>query len=270
MGSDLINARILRELAEAVDTEVPVVLATVIDTRRSVPRHAGSKMLVYRDGRTSGSIGGGEMEARVIAEAGAAMGDGRPRRLSYELVDPSDGDPGVCGGEVELYLEAYMPAPTVFVVGCGHIGRAVVELADWLGFRVVAFDDREELASPAELPQAEAVYSGDLAEALEASPITAETHVVVVTRNLQVDLEVVPVLLGTPARTIGVMGSKRRWLQTREALEQQGVVAGDLDRLLAPIGLELNAETPEEIALSILSQIIAERRGGTGAAMAGG
>lgn len=264
------NRRVLAELSEAMLSEVPVVLATVIDTRRSVPRHAGSKMLVYADGRTSGSIGGGEMEARVVAEAAAALTDGRPRRLSYELVDPGGGDPGVCGGEVDLYLEAYMPAPTVFVVGCGHIGRAVVDLADWLGFRVVAYDDREDLASADELPKASAVHSGDLAAALDTSPITSETHVVVVTRNMEVDVRALPILIASPARTIGVMGSQRRWLQTRQALEERGVAAEELDRLIAPIGLELKAETPEEIALSILSQIILERRGGTGDSMADG
>ncbi len=269
MGSDLINARVVQELAAAVERHEPVVLATVIDTRRSVPRHSGSKMLIYTNGRTSGSIGGGEMEARVMEEAASAMRDGRPRRLSFELVDPAQGDPGVCGGEVELYLEAYMPVPTVFVIGCGHIGKAVVDLSKWLGFRVVAYDDREELADPDALPHADEVHSGDFAEALAASPITGETHVVVVSRNMDVDLGVLPSILETPARSIGVMGSRRRWQTTRQALAERGADAEALERLTAPIGLELNAETPEEIAVSILSQIIADRRGGSGDSMAG-
>jgi xanthine dehydrogenase accessory factor len=264
VGEDLINQRIVGELAAALDAAVPVVLATVIDTRRSVPRRPGAKMLVYGDGRTSGSIGGGEMEARVMAEAAAVLGDGRPRLVSYELVDPGRGDPGVCGGEVSLYLEAYMPASTVLVVGCGHIGRAVIELAHWMGFRVVAYDDRAELADPAVLPDADVVAAGDFAQLLETAPVTAQTHAVVVSRNMEVDLAVLPTLLDTPARSIGVMGSKRRWQTTRAALLDSGVPADALDRVRAPIGLELNAETPEEIALSILSEIVKERRGGSG------
>ena len=267
MGEDLINQRILQELAVAVDKDVPIVLATVIDTRRSVPRHAGSKMLVYRDGRTTGSIGGGEMEARVIEEAVGVFGDGKPRLLSYELADPRRGDPGICGGEVSLYLEAYMPASTVFVIGCGHIGRAVVQLAHWIGFRVVAYDDRPELADPEALADADVVVGGEFAAALQEAPITSETHVVVVSRNMGVDVDVLPLVLDTPARSIGVMGSRKRWRATRIALEEAGVPADAMVRLRAPIGLELNAETPEEIAVSILSEIVMERRGGAGAAM---
>lgn len=267
MSEDAVNHRIVRELATAVDRDRPVVLATVIDTRRSVPRHAGSKMLVYEDGSTSGSIGGGEMESRVIDEAVGVLGDGRPRLLTYQLADPERGDPGVCGGEVSLYLEAYMPASTVFVIGCGHIGRAVVELADWVGFRVVAYDDRPDQADPDAMPGADVVLSGEFAEALGEEPITADTHVVVVSRSLPVDLEVLPQLVETPARSIGVMGSRRRWLETRRGLADAGVSEEAVARLQAPIGLELNAETPEEIALSIVSQIVMQRRGGDGAPM---
>jgi xanthine dehydrogenase accessory factor len=267
VGEDLTNQRILRELSAAVGNDTPVVLATVIDTRRSVPRHAGSKMLVYADGRTSGSIGGGEMEARVIEEAAGVLGDGKSRFVSYRLSDPSRGDPGICGGEVSLYLEAYMPASTVFVIGCGHIGRAVVDLAHWIGFHVVAYDDRPGQADATTLTGADIVLGGEFAAALDQVPITSETHVVVVTRNMEIDLAVLPRLLDTPARSIGVMGSRRRWLETRRALEESGVSKESLDRLHAPIGLELNAETPEEIAVSIMGEIVMERRGGDGAAM---
>ena len=133
---------LLRQLAETVDTGTAVASATVVDTSRSVPRRAGAKMLVYRDGSIAGTVGGGEMEARVVAEAVAALGDGRCRLLSYRLVDPGRGDPGVCGGDVQIFVEPHMPKPTVIVMGYGHVGRAVAELAHWLGFRVVANDDR--------------------------------------------------------------------------------------------------------------------------------
>ena len=161
-----------------------------------------------------------------------------------------------------------MPAATVFVIGCGHIGRAVIQLAHWLGFRVVAYDDRPDLADPELLPDADLVASGDLDDLL--SEVTANTHFVVVTRNMAVDVAIVPRLLETEARSIGVMGSRRRWQETRATLESAGVPAESLAKLSAPIGLELNAETPEEIAVSIMSEIILGRRGGTGEAMASG
>ena len=253
--------RLIRDLLDAVDRGEPVVLATVVETRRSVPRHPGSKMLVFADGRTSGTIGGGEMEARVRAEATEALAAGRPRLIRFELVDPAQGDPGVCGGEVSVYLEPYMPTPTVYVVGCGHVGSAVVELAHWLGFRVVASDDRPELVADDLLPLADARLTGDLADAIAAEPIHAETHVVVLTRNMGLDLTLLPVLLETGARSVGVMGSARRWATTRSKLIEQGVDDERLERVLSPIGLELQAETPQEIAVSILAEIVALRRG---------
>ena len=267
MGEDLINQQILERLQQSLASSDPVVLATVIDSSRSVPRHAGSKMIIYQDGSTFGSIGGGEMEARVLKEAAEALVNGRPRLVSYELVDHGLGDPGICGGEVTLYLEAYMPTSTLLVVGCGHIGAAVIELGHWMGFRVVAYDDRTELATAKKLPEADFVASGDFEDLLKSSPITDQTHVVVVSRNTEVDLDVLPKILQAPARSIGVMGSQRRWNSTRAALTELGVSSVDLDRIRAPIGLELNAETPEEIAVSIMGEIVLSRRGGSGASM---
>jgi xanthine dehydrogenase accessory factor len=255
------DAAVVLDLAAAVRRGEPVVLATVVETDRSVPRRPGSKMLVYPDGRTSGTIGGGAMEARVVADAVAALDDARPRLVRFDLVDPDRGDPGVCGGSVQLYLEPYLSRPTVFVVGCGHIGRAVVELAHWLGFRLVATDDRAELVTAEHLPHADVLLPGPLDDALRAHPITDQTHVVVVTRSMAVDVANVPKLLATPARSIGVMGSRRRWHETVRELRDRGVAEDALARVTSPIGIELGAETPREIAVSILAEIVAQRRG---------
>jgi xanthine dehydrogenase accessory factor len=255
---------ILSELLEAVARREPVVLATVIHTTRSVPRRPGSKMLVYPTGRISGSVGGGEMESRVIAESLAALADGRPRRVSYSLVDPQRGDPGVCGGDLELYLEPHMPKPTIYLFGAGHVGRAVIELAHWLDYRVVAWDDRHELVAELAggLPPSgdRVIASGSAADLLAAHPIDAASRVVLVTRNLGLDLDLLPALLATPAAYIGLMGSARRWQTTRARLMEAGVPEAELDRVHAPIGVEIKAETPAEIALSILAQIIEQER----------
>jgi len=251
---------IMGVLAEAIDSGRPVVLANIIRTRRSVPRRAGSKMLIWADGTAVGTVGGGEMESRVRLEAADALTDGRGRVLDYDLLDPSTGDPGLCGGTVTIHLEPFMSRPTVLVIGCGHVGRAVIDLAHWLGFRVVAVDDRAELANDSEIPNADVVVAGSIAEALVAAPPTDQTHAVLVTRSVALDVETIPPLLAGPVRSIGVMGSKRRWRTTSSKLRDAGVSDDQLARVVAPIGVEINAETPEEIALSIMGQIIADRR----------
>ena len=248
--------RLLRRLADEIAVGTPVVLATVVATRRSVPRRAGTKMLVFADGSTAGTVGGGEMESRVIAEARAALRDGRTKLLDYQLLSPDRGDPGVCGGEVQIYLEPHMPPHTVFVVGAGHVGRAVVDLAHWLGYTTVVTDDRAERLTAAEMPHADERVAGSVADALQAHPVTEDTSIVVVSRNVAIDVEAIPLLLETPARYIGVMGSERRWATTRRQLVESGIAESALDRIHAPIGIEIGAETLEEIAVSILSEVI--------------
>ncbi len=260
--------QLLEELLEAQTKGVPVVLATIVKARGSVPRHSGAKMLVYEDGRISGTIGGGEMEARVVAEAEKAFQDQQPRLLPYALVDPKRGDPGVCGGEMEIYLEPYPPPATLLVIGCGHVGQAVADLGHWLGFRVVVTDDRQTLVTPEHIPHADVYLPGEFATVIETHPIHSNTYIVAVTRNVKVDLKIIPILADTPAPYIGVMGSVRRWAETCRLLKEAGVDEAKLAKLHAPIGLELNAETPQEIGLSILSEIIMLQRGGTGKRMA--
>jgi xanthine dehydrogenase accessory factor len=234
-------------------------LATIVETRGSAPRHAGSKMLIRADGSTSGSVGGGEMEARVTAEASEALGDGQPRLLRYELLDPGRGDPGICGGEVTVYIEPRVPEPAVLVIGCGHVGREVTALAHWLGMRVVATDDRAELVTKELLPDADVLVPGSIEDAL-AAVRPGQTDAVVVTRSMRVDVRVLPVLLAAGVRSVGVIGSSRRWQAARKELLARGVNAADLDRVRTPIGLRLGAETPREIALAILAEIVALRR----------
>ena len=246
------NVRILRKLHAAVEADRPVVLATIVATRRSVPRHTGTKMLIYADGATVGTVGGGEMEAKVIEEARDAIRKGRARMVEYELVNPQDGDPGICGGELTLYLEPYMPPHTVYVIGCGH--------AHWLGYRTIAIDDRPDLVSEEAMPNADVRVAGTVTNALADNPVTEDSSIIVVTRSPELDVRILPELVDTPARYIGVMGSRTRWRSTREQLVAAGIDDSKLDRLHVPIGIDLNAETLEEIAVSILSEVIRENR----------
>ena len=143
------------------------------------------------------------------------------------------------------------------IVGCGHVGKAVADLAHWLGYGVSALDDRPELATPEQLPTADQVLAGPVAEMIGQATITGQTHIVLVTRNLAVDLEAIPAALATPARSIGVMGSARRWGITRQKLIDAGIAPDQLDRVRSPIGLGINAETPQQIAVSIMAEITA-------------
>lgn len=257
MSDDTLD--LLTELLAVTATGQAVVLATVVKARGSAPRHAGSKMLVYADGRIRGTIGGGEMESRVIQAALAALQTGTSHVITYSLVELQRGDAGVCGGEMDIYLEPYLPPATLFIVGCGHVGQALAHLAHWLGYRVVVTDDRPELASPTHIPQADVYLPGDLPTVLAQHPITPYTYVVVVTRNIQLDQQNLPLLLQTPAAYIGVMGSRRRWAETQRLLLADGLPAAALTRVQTPIGLEIQAETPAEIAVSIMAQIIQQR-----------
>jgi len=248
---------ILAELTAAVDDGRHVATATVVETSGSVPRRPGTKMLVFADGMTSGTIGGGKVEALVTDNALEAIRTGATSLTTYSLQDPLRGDPGVCGGTMTIALEPYMPPATVLVIGAGHVGCAVVDLAHWLGYRTIAVDDRPGLATADALPNADATFAGSVEDAIVMHTITEDTSVVVVTRSYEMDARIVPLLLGTPARYIGVMGSKRRWSSTREALAGVDLSDDDLVRIHAPIGIEIGAETVEEIAVSIMSEVIA-------------
>jgi xanthine dehydrogenase accessory factor len=243
-------------------------LCTVVRSQGSTPRHAASKMLVYPDGRILGTVGGGELENRVIDEARQAMLDGSPRLLEYSMADPQRGDPGVCGGQVEVYVEPIMPKPVLVVVGSGHVGKAVAHLAKWLGFRVAVNDDRPEFCNPEAVPDGDEFYPVPMQELPDHLKITPWTYLVLTTRGVLVDVPGLPVLLDTPAAYIGVIGSKRRWSTTRKKLVEAGFPSEKLERVRSPMGLELNAETPEEIAVSIMAEIIMLRNGGDGRVMA--
>jgi len=258
---------LLNRLTEAEHQGTVLALATVINTSHSVPRHAGSKMLVYADGTQFGTVGGGELESRVINESLAALDDQQPRVVTYDLLDPGNGDPGVCGGSVDVYIEPHLPAPQLIVVGCGHIGAAVVDLGHWLGFEVLATDDRDDDRIAEAASKAKTFIAGPIESLIDSVVIRADASIIVVSRNLEVDLAAIPKLLATKARFVGVMGSLRRCRTTRERLIELGVNSDDLARLHAPIGLELNAETPEEIAVSIMAEVISHTRGGDGSPM---
>jgi xanthine dehydrogenase accessory factor len=255
------------EITNIIEKQERAVLCLLVQTKGSTPRLAGSKMLVYPNGRISGTIGGGEMEHRVVQEALQALEDGKPRLISYKMTDPEQGDPGVCGGQLEVYLEPILPQKTVVVVGAGHVGKAVASLAKWLGFQLIVSDDRPEFAVPDIIPDADGYHSGTIKELIGSYNIHNQTYFVLTTRGVDVDIAILPEILQTTAAYIGVIGSRRRWETTKKKLLEAGISDEQIERVISPMGLELNAETPEEIAVSIMAQVIMIIKGGDGGDM---
>lgn len=258
---------IYQAIAELERNNESAALCTVVFSQGSTPRHVGSKMLVYPDGHFIGTVGGGDLEHRVMDEAWIAIAEGKARILKYSMVDPSRGDPGVCGGTVEVFVEPIVPPAMVVVIGAGHVGKAVVHLAKWLGFRVAVSDDRPEFCTPESVPGADIYYPVEMGKLAEHLNVTRQTFLVITSRGSGVDAAGLPSLLETKSGYIGVIGSKRRWATTVKALKEKGVSEEKIAKVHSPMGLELNAETPEEIAVSIMAEILMLRDKGTGKQM---
>ena len=231
-------------------------LCTIVRSRGSTPRHVTSKMIVYPDGHILGTVGGGEVENRVIKEALLSMEERKPRLLEYNMTDPQRGDPGICGGQLEIYVEPIIPKPVLVVIGAGHVGKAVAHLAKWLGYFVAVSDDRPEFCNPESIPDADLFYPLPMEELSKQLDITPWTYLVLTTRGLELDVAGLPSLLDSKAGYIGVIGSKRRWIMTTKKLLEAGIPDTKLEMVHSPIGLDIHAETPEEIAVSILAEII--------------
>jgi xanthine dehydrogenase accessory factor len=244
-----------------------LALATIVKATGSTPREAGTKMLVYPDGSIVDTIGGGSLEANVIAEAQAALDEGKSRLVRYELRDSEVGDPGICGGEAEIFIDVINPHPTVLIVGAGHVGHSIAVLSSFLGFRTVVLDDRAEFANVEKLPQADEIIVGDIGEELAGLDINPQTSIVIVTRGHEHDREALRQVVSSPASYIGMIGSQRKVKMVFDDLQKDGIAQEALAAVHAPIGLDIQAETPEEIALSIMAEIVMARRGGKGGLM---
>src|SRR5574339_460750 len=198
-------ASIYQALSELENNNESAALCTVVKSEGSTPRHVGSKMLVYPDGKFTGTVGGGELESRVIKAALESLKSGKAQNLSYTMADPSRGDPGVCGGTVEVFVEPILPTALIVVIGGGHVGKAVVHLAKWMGFRVAVSDDRVEFCNPESVPNADAYYPVPMADLTDQFTVTNQTYLVITSRGSAIDAKGLPSLLESQAAYIGVI-----------------------------------------------------------------
>jgi xanthine dehydrogenase accessory factor len=236
-------------------------LATIIARRGSTPRRDPAKMLIYEDGGQAGSIGGGCVEADVCREALAVMRSEKAKLLSFDLTDDDAEESGLlCGGVMEVYVEPVLPDPTLFVFGAGHVGQCAAEIARSVGFRIAVVDDRIKYANSDRFPEADGVYAGPWEEVFSRLPVNDSSYILIATRGHRYDLACLRFAVQSPARYIGLLGSRRKTKLLFEALTKEGIDPSRLERVYAPVGLEIGSETPEEIAISIAAELVAVRK----------
>ncbi len=236
-------------------------LATIIGTDGSTPRETGAKMLVREDGTIVGTIGGGCLEGQVIVEAIMVMREEKPRTVHYDLTGRDTDRAGmICGGVLDIYIEPIIPTPTVFIFGGGHISLFVSKIGAMVGFQVAVIDDRAEFANAERFPEARQVIADKFPLAFPRLKVNRSGYLVIVTRGHAGDQEVLEWALTTEARYIGMIGSKKKIRTLYRNLEAKGITPERFERVFAPIGLDIGALTPEEIAVAIVGQMIQVRR----------
>jgi xanthine dehydrogenase accessory factor len=236
-------------------------LVTIVSTSGSTPREEGAKMLVKPDGSILGTIGGGSLEAQVIEEAVKVIKQGKPKRLHFALTAKEADEVGmICGGELEVFIEPILISPTLYLFGGGHISLPLAKMGKLLGFKVALIDDRAEFANPDRFPEADILLAEDFTKSFPKLRIGKSSYIVIVTRGHQHDELVLEWAVGTPAKYIGMIGSKTKVETIFSHLLAKGISRKQLGRVHAPIGLKIDAQTPEEIAVSILAEVIKVRR----------
>lgn len=233
-------------------------LATIVECRGSSPQKQGAKMLVRDDGSIMGTLGGGCIEAEVVQHALMAMQDGKPRTVPFDLTEQDGGL--VCGGSLLVYLEPVLVDPRLVILGAGHVGKALSRLAAFSGFHVTVADDRPEFANRDTLPDAREIVVSDFPAVFSHVPVDTATFIVIATRGHNHDLDAVKAALKTDAGYVGLLGSRRKKGLLMNALRDAGFVSEDVGRVIIPVGLSIGSTTPEEIAVSIMAQIIQRRR----------
>ena len=258
------NQEVFAALAEALEQGEETALVTIVASNGSTPQRVGAKMLVYADGRTVGTIGGGCYENDAFGRAREAIASKRPVTVKYDLNDDFAQESGlVCGGQMEVFIEPVEASPEVFIFGAGHVGYCAAKLAHEVGFRVHVVDDREKFANTERFGPGIDVVVDDIPSWLAARRLPATAYAVIVTRGHRHDLDALRALTASPLRYLGLIGSKAKVRRIFDSLQEEGLPADRLANVHAPIGLDIGAITPQEIGVSIVAELIAVKHGKT-------
>ena len=250
--------------AEIVDLRargMRAALATIIATQGATPRKDSAKMLVYEDGRKSGTIGGGFTEADVCREALIVLKTGQSKLLSFDLTGIDHEESAlVCGGFMQVYVEPVLPDPTLFIFGAGFVSKAVAEVARLAGFRVAVVDDRIENANPEKFQHADDFYIDPWETVFDKLPVNESSYLFIATRGHGLDLLCLRFAVKSSAKYIGILGSPKKTQSIFDILEKEGMDPANLKRVYVPVGIDIAAETAEEIAVSLAAELIAIRK----------
>jgi xanthine dehydrogenase accessory factor len=256
------NKDVFAAVADALERGEPAALVTIISTTGSTPQRVGAKMLVFADGRTVGTIGGGCYENDAFGKARQAIDARTPQLVHYELSDDFAQETGlICGGQMDVYIEPIEPSPELYVIGAGHVGLHLARLAHEVGFRVHVVDDREKFANAERFPDAVEIVVDDIPAWLARTALSPHAYAVIVTRGHTNDLDALRALAPRELRYLGLIGSRAKVARIYDALTTEQMPAEHLTHVHAPIGLDIGAVTPQEIAVSILAELIAVKHG---------
>ena len=251
---------IYQELVNVTSKGERAVLATVISSRGSAPREAGAKMLIKKDGSFIGSVGGGGVEHQIQKKAIEVMNSGESQIVHFDLSGRGREAAMICGGQMDVFLEPILSQETLYLFGAGHISQSTAAMAKMLGFQVVVIDPRPEYINIDRFPDADSLIAEEYDSAFSKLNVDDDSYIIIYTPGHVLDEQCLEFAVSTKARYIGMIGSKKKVIDVRERLSQKGVPPQQLDRVHAPIGIGIGAETPEEIAISILAEIIKVKR----------
>jgi xanthine dehydrogenase accessory factor len=257
-----VHEKVFAAALKSLEQGEDAALVTIVSTQGSTPQRVGARMLVFADGRTVGTIGGGCYENDAAGKARESLRTRTAGLARYDLSDALAEENGlICGGRMDVFIEPLDPSPRLLVVGAGHVSQHVARIAAEVGFRVQVLDDRESFANRDRFPTADEVTVADIAAFLAETDLPSSAYVVIVTRGHTHDLTAMRTLAGRSLRYVGMIGSRAKVARIFDALAADGAPAGWLARVRAPIGLQIGAVTPEEIAVSIVAELVAVRRG---------
>jgi len=252
---------IYKEILNIYENGKKAALATIISNKSHTPRHVGAKMLIKSNGDTLGTVGGGNIEQNICREAEEVIRKNKAKIINFDLTGkPDSGIDMSCGGIMEIFLEPILPTPVIFIFGGGHVSLALYKIAKTVGFSVVIIDDREKYTRKERFPEADDVIFSEYKDVFSKININESSYIVIATEEHRYDEFVLEKVINLNYAYLGMMASPKKRNTIFSNLKKRGIKKEMLDKVCSPIGVDINSETPEEIAVSILAEIIKKMR----------